>query len=435
MAHQCVSFEITQYYPLILTVDLGFPTPVAAVTTSSTSISTWDDGAFPTASTDSWVEWSSSSTNAADGAKTTSTSSSVWSDGASAASASSSASVTVTVSTNGWVGDSGAGGFYSASASSALSSSPSVSSSSGSYGGNSGSNSGTTGYTGGSGSGSSGSNSGSGNGSPGSSNIHANGDSWGLTYSPYTTQGGCKDTGTVAADMAEIARKGFSSVRVYSTDCSTLENIGTSARNNGLKMILGVWISSSGISGAQGQVSDIVNWAQWDLVELIVVGNEAVFNGYVSASALADFISSSAKSFKNAGYTGAVTTTEPLSVWEDSNSASAFCSVVDVVGANLYAFFNSAITADQAGGFIQSQIDILTGVCSGKEVYVLESGWPHAGNCNGAACPSPENQATALQGIHATVGAQVAFLSYEDEPWKEPGQFGVEQFWGCAGVF
>jgi len=272
-------------------------------------------------------------------------------------------------------------------------------------------------------------------GGSGNTGIHANGDSWGLTYSPYTASGGCKDAGTVAADLAIIAQKGFSTVRVYSTDCSTLENIGGSARANGLKLILGVWISSTGISGAQGQVTDIVNWGQWDLVQLIVVGNEAVFNGYASAGALADFISSSAWAFKNAGYTGAVTTTEPLSIWQDSGNAGSFCSVVDVVGANLYAFFNADVTADKAGSFIQSEIDILTGICSGKAVYVLESGWPHAGNCNGAACPSPENQATALKGIQATAGAQVVFLSYEDEPWKVPGQFDVEQFWGCADVF
>ncbi len=256
-----------------------------------------------------------------------------------------------------------------------------------------------------------------------------------MTYSPYTSSGGCKDAGTVATDLAVIAKKGFSSVRIYSTDCSALENIGTAARNNGLKIILGVWISSTGISGAQGQISDIVSWGGFDLVELIVIGNEAVFNGYCSASELATFISSSASTFKAAGYTGLITLTEPLSVWEDSSSAAAFLSVIDVCGANLYAFFNSDVTADKAGSFIQSEIDIMNGICSGKSVYVLESGWPHAGSCNGAACPSPENQAIALKGIHSTVGAQVVFLSYEDEPWKAPGQFDVEQFWGCADVF
>ena len=143
----------------------------------------------------------------------------------------------------------------------------------------------------------------------------------------------------MSADIASIAGKGFTTIRVYSTDCSTLANVGTAARSNGLKLILGVFISSTGISGAEGQVTDIVSWAQWDLVELVVVGNEAVFNGYCSASALAGFVSSTKGTLSGAGYTGPVSTTEPIETW--LSSGSAFCGVVDVVAANLYAFFMS----------------------------------------------------------------------------------------------
>jgi len=254
-----------------------------------------------------------------------------------------------------------------------------------------------------------------------------------MTYSPYTSSGGCKDADTVASDIAAIAGKGFSTVRVYSTDCSTLANVGSAARTNNLKLILGVFISSTGISGAAGQVSDIVQWAQWDLVELVVVGNEAVFNNYCTASALAGFVSSVKSTIGAAGYTGPVTTTEPIETW--LSSGTAFCGVVDVVAANLYAFFNAETTADQAGPFIQSEISELEGICSGKDVYVMETGWPHAGNCNGAACPSTENQSTAINSIKSVVGAKVVFFSYEDDAWKVPGEFGVEQYWGCADVF
>ncbi|OAG45163.1 hypothetical protein AYO21_00511 [Fonsecaea monophora] len=387
-ADSCAISIITSYG-----LPTWYPTPDVAVNTTSS-----------TTSAHTWGDWTSTSSTPAAAVTTTSTTSSAatWGDWAST-----SESPVVVVS----------------SSETAASWAPTPDTAS-AYGGFGPASSGAAMPSGGSG--------GSHSGSPG---ISSNGDSWGMTYSPYTAQGGCKDAGIIAHDMAIIAQKGFTSVRVYSTDCSTLENIGGSARDNGLKLILGVWISATGISGAQGQVHDIISWAQWDLVELIVVGNEAVFNGYCSASELAGFISSSASAFKAAGYTGAVTTTEPLSVWEDTSSSSAFCSVVDVVGANLYAFFNADVTADKAGGFIQAQINILDSICSGKPVYVLESGWPHSGNCNGAACPSPANQATALKGIQSTVGAQVVFLSYEDEPWKEPGQFGVEQFWGCANVF
>lgn len=230
-----------------------------------------------------------------------------------------------------------------------------------------------------------------------------------------------------------MASLGFSSVRVYSTDCQTLENVGTACRANNMKMILGVFISSTGISGAQGQVTDITSWAQWDLVELIVIGNEAVFQGYCSDTELASFIGSCKGTFSAAGYTGSVTTTEPLAQWQ--SSGSAFCGVVDVVSANLYAFFNPDTTADQAGAFIQSEIEELGAICPGKDTYVMESGWPSAGECNGVACPSPENQATAIKSIQQTSGAKVVFFSFEDEQWKQPGQFGVEQHWGCSNVF
>lgn len=254
-----------------------------------------------------------------------------------------------------------------------------------------------------------------------------------MTYSPYTAEGGCKDASTVSADIAKLAAKGFTSVRVYSTDCSTLENVGGAARKSGIKVILGVFISDTGISGAQPQVDAIAKWAQWDLVELIVVGNEAVFQGRCSAADLAGFIKSAKTAFVAAGYKGAVSTTDELSIWQ--SQGSAWCDVVDVVTANLYAFFNADTAASDAGSFIQAQIKDLSKVCPGKEVYVMESGWPSAGNANGKAVPSPENQAIAIKGIQAAVGAKVVFFSFEDEAWKKPGQFGVEQHWGCSEVF
>ena len=230
-----------------------------------------------------------------------------------------------------------------------------------------------------------------------------------------------------------IASKGFTSVRVYSTDCNTLEFVGSACRAHGLKLILGIFISDTGISGASEQVTDIVAWAQFDLVEMVVIGNEAVYNNYCSAEELSVFIASVKQQFSAAGYTGPCTTTEPLSIWQsDSGTLLESC---DVVAANLYAFFNAETSCDQAGVFIQSEISILEGLSGGKEVYVMESGWPSAGSCNGAACPGVSEQATAIKSIQDTVGAQIIFFAYENEAWKAPGDLGVEQHWGCAQLF
>jgi exo-beta-1,3-glucanase (GH17 family) len=254
-----------------------------------------------------------------------------------------------------------------------------------------------------------------------------------MTYSPYTSTGECKDAATVAKDFAVMAGKGFSTVRVYSTDCDTLENAGKAAADNGMKLILGVFIDKEGIEASKEQVWDIIYWGQWDLVELIIIGNEAVYNGWCSAADLAAYISESKAFFVKAGYTGPVSTTETLAEWK--KDGATFCGVVDVVAANLYAFFNAEVTADKAGDFIQKQIAELEQVCPGKDTYVMESGWPHAGNCNGLACPSPENQAVAIKSIEEITGSKVIFFSYEDESWKDAGEFDVEQYWGCASVF
>ncbi|KAL8983094.1 MAG: hypothetical protein Q9177_005076, partial [Variospora cf. flavescens] len=41
---------------------------------------------------------------------------------------------------------------------------------------------------------------------------------WCMTYSPYTESGNCKSSSAIASDVASIAAKGFSSIRIYSTD-------------------------------------------------------------------------------------------------------------------------------------------------------------------------------------------------------------------------
>ncbi|KAI2709241.1 CAZyme family GH17 [Penicillium roqueforti] len=257
---------------------------------------------------------------------------------------------------------------------------------------------------------------------------------YGMTYSPYTAAGDCKTKAAVLSDLTTIKSKGFNLVRVYSTDCSGLEYIGEACKSLGINIIMGVYIDGSGVSAAKEQVTEIIAWAEWSMVELIVVGNEAIQSGYVDAATLASFIESSAASFKAAGYTGLVTTTEPINVWQQYGSAT-LCSAVDIVGANIHPFFNADVTAAQAGEFTKSEFEELEEICGGKDVINLETGWPNAGDSNGAAVPGVSEQATAIKSIAATVGSKSIFFSFSDDTWKSPGEFNVEQHWGCSSVF
>lgn len=255
-----------------------------------------------------------------------------------------------------------------------------------------------------------------------------------MTYTPYANSGACKAASEVAADISAIASAGFTTVRVYSTDCSTLENVGAACATYGVKMILGVFVNESGCSGAQSQVDEITSWGQWNLVDFIIVGNECVFNGYASASELSSFIASAKSQFAGAGYTGQCTTTEPLDVWQ--NNAATLCSNVDIVACNIHPFFNSAVTAETAGDFVAGQLAIVETLCPGKTGIVTETGWPSNGSgCNGAACPGASEQATAVKSIQDAVGGKSVAFSYTNDLWKAAGDYGCEQSWGAIHLF
>ena len=202
---------------------------------------------------------------------------------------------------------------------------------------------------------------------------------------------------------------GFSTVRIYATDCNQLQTVGDAASAHGLKMIVGIFIDNQGIDASRPQIQALTSWGRWNLVTMVVVGNEAILDGYTTASALAAYISE-VKSTIGGAFTGPYTTSETTNIWQASNGV--FCGAVDVIGSNIHPYFNTATSADQAGQFVSSQIQILGGICSGKQVYNLETGWPHAGNANGAAIPGVSQQQTALKGIMAAAGGNSAFFSF-----------------------
>ncbi|KAK4565553.1 hypothetical protein LTR86_004170 [Recurvomyces mirabilis] len=258
-----------------------------------------------------------------------------------------------------------------------------------------------------------------------------------MAYTPYANDGTCKSAGTVASDIADIKSRGFTSVRLYATDCSGPQNVGSAAKANGLKMILGIFIDGSGIgSKTNDQISTLTQWGQgqWDMVEMVVFGNEAIFNQYASASALAAGISDCKSKFQAAGYNGPVTTTDTVDAI--TTNANTICPVVDVIAANIHPFFNGQTVAANAGDFVASQLSILAGSCNNqKQAYNMETGWPSQGSSSGVAIPGLNDQKTAINSILSKAGSRSVMFSYQNDMWKAPGSLGVEQYWGCANLF
>ncbi|KAI1847320.1 hypothetical protein JX265_006440 [Neoarthrinium moseri] len=260
---------------------------------------------------------------------------------------------------------------------------------------------------------------------------------WAITYTPYDSNGNCKSASAVTEDIKAISEKGISTVRVYSTDCDTLPNVGSACAAHGVRMIIGIFIDAPGCTAnnptVSQQISSIKSWAQWDIVDMIVVANEALFNGHCQPSELAGLISQCKSSFS--GYTGPYTTTDTTGEWQKDEVKGALCGVVDLVGIQAHAYFNTETTAAQAGDFVLTQLQIANTVCPGKEGRVLETGWPSAGVCNGAACAGEAEQAAAISSLLEKVADVSVFFSLTDDKWKSADtDCKCEQHWGCSSA-
>jgi len=272
-------------------------------------------------------------------------------------------------------------------------------------------------------------------GSIGSDNDH-----FGITYTPYEpTNGQCKDATKVSNDIAALKKAGFTTVRVYSTDCNTLETVGSACKTHGMGMIVGVFVKggcTAETPDIKEQIDKLGAWDGWNMVKLVVVGNEAIMNGHCSASQLVTLIKT-VKSIIPGGYKDKIpcTISETLDIWQRKEVSSALCSEIGIVGANVHPYFNAAVTPEKAGDFVSNQLSLLAKICPGKDAINLECGWPNNGKCNGAACPGKSEQAKAITSIRKSCGSKTVFFSFEDDQWKEPGECECERSWGSAAAF
>jgi len=265
--------------------------------------------------------------------------------------------------------------------------------------------------------------------------VGSSGSQWAMTYIPYNDDLSCKSQSVIQADVATIAQKGFTSLRLYATDCSALKHIGSATHIHNLTLILGIHIDDPALSLAQLQLEEIISWADgsWDRVEMIVIGNEAIFNDYITPTGLASYLSHARSHLRFTGYTGPVTTTEPINILYENSII--LCPTVDVAAANIHPFFHAEISADMAGEYVADQLAQLERICPGLEGVNLETGWPRRGRPNGNAVAGELAQLVAMQGIMESSGGRSVVLGFGDDGWKDEGEFGVEGSWGCGHLF
>lgn len=251
----------------------------------------------------------------------------------------------------------------------------------------------------------------------------------GLSYSPYNSDGSCKSQDQVDSDVASLS--GYGMLRIYGTDCDQATTVIKAAKQNGMKVFAGLYDISQVESEAKTLIDAV--GSDWSAIDTVSVGNEVVNSGSGSASDVVSAIGTARSLLKAAGYSGPVVTVDTFSAIIDNPE---LCKASDYAAANCHAFFNSDLTADQAGQYVAEQAANVKQACGGMKTVITESGWPSQGETNGNAVPSEANQKAAISSLRAAFSSDMVLFSAYNDLWKSnfDGSFNAEHYWGIYGM-
>jgi glucan 1,3-beta-glucosidase len=226
-------------------------------------------------------------------------------------------------------------------------------------------------------------------------------------------------------DLAELAQI-TGCVRTYSVDFG-LDKVPEIARRHGLKVMLGLWVSSH-IDRTQYQLTTGVALAKQfpDVVSAVIVGNEALLRGEVSPETLGDYIRDVKSQI-----------TAPVSyadVWEFWLRYGGLASAVDFVTIHILPYWeDNPVAARDAANHVDAIRRRVAAEFASKEVMIGEVGWPSAGRMRQGALPSPANQVRVLTEVLSR-GKQEHFrvniIEAYDQPWKRVLEGTVGGHWG-----
>ncbi|MCW5685864.1 MAG: beta-(1-6) glucans synthase, partial [Pseudolabrys sp.] len=224
------------------------------------------------------------------------------------------------------------------------------------------------------------------------------------------------------ARLAKISR----CVRTYSTDFG-LDQIAGLAGKHGLKVIQGLWLSSNRDKN-RDQIETAVALANRhrDVIEAVVVGNEVLLRGELSA----DDVAAAMREVKSR-------VSVPITyadVWEFWLRNRQLADIADFVTIHILPYWeDDPIAAEHAAAHVDSIRARVAKDFPGKEILIGEVGWPSAGRMREGALPSPSNQARVIQDVLAIAkrdNIKVNVIEAFDQPWKRALEGTVGGHWG-----
>jgi glucan 1,3-beta-glucosidase len=229
----------------------------------------------------------------------------------------------------------------------------------------------------------------------------------------------------IQEDLVQLA-KVSDCIRTYSVD-NGLEKVPEIASKVGLKVLLGVWIGNGRLKNALLIETAVTLTKDYpDTVKAIVVGNEVLLHGDMTASDLGALIRSVKARVK-----------VPVSyadVWEYWLRYREVASDVDFVTIHVLPYWEDfPVRAEDAAAHVAAIRQRVALAFPGKEILIGETGWPSHGRMREGALPSRTNQARIVSEILDLAKREhfhVNLIEAYDASWKREWEGTVGGNWG-----
>jgi len=247
----------------------------------------------------------------------------------------------------------------------------------------------------------------------------------GLCYSAYLKG---QSPGSIITEEQIRARIGIIKpytrwIRTFScTDGNEL--IPAIARQNGLKVMAGAWLSDDREKN-ETEINNLVRVVNEGNADLVAVGNEVLYRDELTEQELLGYIQRVRNMLPGApvGYVDA---------YYEFVNRPAITEACDVIFTNCYPFWEGC-HIDYSLIYIKNMYFSALKAAKGKRIVISETGWPDRGTAFEASEPSIANALRYFINIQRwslDENIEIMYFSSFDESWKIGSEGDVGAYWG-----
>ncbi len=244
--------------------------------------------------------------------------------------------------------------------------------------------------------------------------------------SPFSFAEGMVVSEDLVRNDLKLLSKYTNCIRTYST--VGLEIVPKIARENGLEMYMGAWVSSDKVM-TQKEISTLIKLAKenQDMLKGVIVGNEVLLRGDATEAVLAGYIKQVKEALPNTQVTYA-------DVWEFWVKHPQIKDITDFVTIHILPYWeDDPMNINQSIGHLADVRGEVAALLKDKKILIGETGWPSEGRAREDAIPSKINQALFVREFVALAqreGWNYNIIEAFDQPWKRVSEGAVGGFWG-----